>query len=136
MTNEEMLAKAEEVARAGHAKQTRRDGVTPYIKHVESVVSRLYTIEEKIVGFLHDTIEDCDIVAEDLLKMGFDKKIVDAVVLLTKTKNYDYIDYMRNIKVNPLAKAVKIADMRANLADTPTKNQIKRYSDGILYLMT
>ena len=134
MTNEEMLVKAEEVARKAHNGQFRFDKKTPYIKHVEDVMCRVDNIQEKIVAALHDTIEDSDVTEQSLLDMGFDKKIVDAVVLLTKTEGYDYINYMRSIKLNPLAKAVKIADMRANLADTPTKNQIKRYSDGILYL--
>jgi (p)ppGpp synthase/HD superfamily hydrolase len=136
MTNEELLIKAKEVARAAHTNQFRFDKKTPYIKHVEGVVNRVHSVEEKIVAALHDTIEDSDVTEQSLLDMGFDKKIVDAVVLLTKTEGYDYINYMRSIKLNPLAKAVKIADMRANLADTPTKNQIKRYSDGILYLLT
>lgn len=131
-----MLAKAEEVARKAHKNQFRRDKITPYIKHVESVVSRLKSDEEKTVAWLHDVVEDTDVTLEDLIEMGFDNNIVKAVELVTKTEGYDYIEYMRNIKVNPLAKAVKIADMRSNLADTPTKKQINRYSDAILYLST
>jgi (p)ppGpp synthase/HD superfamily hydrolase len=136
MTNQEMLIKAEEVARKAHSNQFRRDNVTPYIKHVESVVSRVSSTDEKIVAWLHDVIEDTPTTAKDLLEMGFDSNIVKAVELLTKTEGYDYIEYMRAIKLNKLAKAVKIADMRSNLADSPTKKQIARYSDGILYLTT
>lgn len=131
-----MLIKAEEVARNAHLTQFRRDKVTPYIKHVESVVDKVKNDDEKIVAWLHDVIEDTPTTSKDLLDMGFDKDIVSAVELLTKTEGYDYIEYMRNIKLNKLARTVKIADMRANLADTPTKKQIERYSNGILYLTT
>ncbi len=131
-----MLVKAEEVARKAHQAQFRRDRITPYIKHVESVVSRVNTDEEKIVAWLHDVPEDTPTTSKDLLDMGFDKDIIHAVELLTKTEGYDYIEYMRKIKLNKLARTVKIADMRANLADTPTKKQIERYSNGILYLTT
>lgn len=134
MTNEEMLVKAEEVARKAHNGQFRFDKKTPYIKHVEDVVSRVNTTEEKIVAWLHDVVEDTAVTAQNLLDLGFAQNIVKAVVLLSKTEGYDYIEYMRGIKTNALARVVKIADMRANLADKPTKNQIKRYTDGILYL--
>ena len=129
-----MLIKAEEVARKAHANQFRRDNTTPYIKHVENVASRVKSDDEKIVAWLHDVIEDTPTTAKDLLDMGFDANIVKAVELLTKTEGYDYIEYMRSIKVNKLATAVKIADMRSNLADAPTRKQIERYSNGILYL--
>lgn len=131
-----MLIKMEQLARKAHANQFRRDNTTPYIKHVENVASRVNNDEEKIVAWGHDLIEDTDVTAKDLLDMGFDSHIVKAIELLTKTEGYDYIEYMRNIKLNSLAKAVKIADMRSNLADTPTRKQIERYSNGILYLST
>ena len=134
--NADMLSKAEQIARKSHHGQYRRDGRTPYIKHVETVVSKVNSVDEKTVAWLHDVIEDTDVTAKDLLDAGFDAKIVHAVTLLTKTEGYDYIEYMRAIKVNPLAKAVKIADMQSNLADSPTKKQIERYSSGILYLKT
>lgn len=135
MTKEEMLLKAEEVSRQAHSKQYRFDKKTPYIKHVEDVVKRVSSTDEKIVAWLHDVVEDTEITSDDLLNMGFDKSLIEAVVLLTKTEGYDYIEYMREIKRNPLAKAVKLADMRSNLADTPTKKQIERYTNGILYLL-
>ena len=136
MTRQEQLKKAEEVARQAHSGQFRRDGITPYIKHVEAVAGRVSSDDERIVAWLHDVVEDTNVTAKDLVEMGFDKPIVDAVVLLTKTEGYDLQTYLAAIKANSLAKAVKIADMRSNLADTPTKKQRERYSNGILYLTT
>jgi (p)ppGpp synthase/HD superfamily hydrolase len=131
-----MLKLAENVARDAHTGQYRRDGITPYIKHVEAVVERLHSDDEKIVGWLHDTVEDTDVTLQELRELGFAAHIIEAVRLLTKTEGYDLQKYLEAIKANPLAKAVKIADMRSNLADTPTKKQRERYSNGILYLTT
>ncbi len=136
MTLQEQLVKIEAIARERFRGIYRRDGITPYIKHVEDVASRVHSIEEKIVAWGHDLIEDTKTTAEELLEMGFSKHLVEAIVLLTKVEGYDLQKYLEAIKRNPLARAVKLADMRSNLADTPTKNQIKRYSDGILYLTT
>jgi len=52
--------------------------------------------------------------------------------MMRKTKSYE--DYLEDVKKNPLARTVKIADMLSNLADNPTKNQIIKYSKGLLYL--
>lgn len=136
MTTQQQLFKAEEVAREAHRGQTRRDGSTPYIKHVEAVVSRVNGESEKTVAWLHDVPEDTNVTVSELTNMGFDHQIVNAVMLLTKEAGYDLDEYLKAIKANPLAKAVKIADMRSNLADTPTKRQRERYSDGILFLTT
>jgi len=136
LTTQEQLVKAEDVARKAHDGQHRRDGSTPYIKHVEAVVSRVTGESEKTVAWLHDVVEDTDITQAHLLEMGFDVQIVNAVMLLTKYVGYDPKKYLDDIKQNRLAKAVKIADMRSNLADSPTRKQIERYSNGILFLTT
>lgn len=136
LTYEQQFELADKLANGRHAGQFRRDGKTPYMVHVNAVVARLKTIKEKIVGKLHDILEDTDTTEEELLSLGFSKDIVRAVVLLTKRPGYVLEKYLEEIKKNPLARAVKIADMRANLADTPTRKQIERYSNGILYLTT
>ncbi|MBE6765946.1 MAG: hypothetical protein E7546_08810 [Ruminococcaceae bacterium] len=46
--------------------------------------------------------------------MGFDRTITDAVALMTHSDGVDYMDYVRMIKENPIAKAVKLADLKHN----------------------
>ena len=43
---------------------------------------------------------------------------MDAVELLTHTKGMDYFDYLEKIKVNPIAKRVKLADIAHNSDET------------------
>lgn len=125
------------LARTMHTGQFRRDGKTPYFNHVHNVAQRVkkFGADYEIVAYLHDTIEDTKITAQDLLNEGFDEHIVSAVQLLTKVKNQNYEDYLKQIKQNELARQVKIADMLSNLSDDPTDKQIRKYAKGLLILV-
>ena len=65
-------------------------------------------------ALLHDLVEDTDYTIETLIAMGFDKVVTDAIALMTHADQVDYMDYVRMIKENPIAKAVKLADLRHN----------------------
>lgn len=122
------------IAETAHSGQYRHDGVTPYFEHPRSVASLVEGEYAKMVAFLHDVIEDTDETEESLLEKGVPKVVVDAVVILTKTGE-DYFEYLRKVKTNQLARKVKIVDMISNLSDDPTKNQIKKYTTGLLFLL-
>lgn len=128
---------AQQLATDAHAGQFRRDGVTPYIKHPEAVVARLQGERSDVIAaaWLHDVIEDPAIPAVDLLRAGIPRAVVDAVVCLTKSNGQLYSDYLIAVKSNQIARKVKIADMLANLADDPTRNQIIKYAKGLLVLV-
>ena len=63
---------------------------------------------------LHDVVEDTDYTLSDLRKMGFAQTVIDALSLLTHDPEVEYIDYVLAIKENPIAKIVKLADLRHN----------------------
>jgi (p)ppGpp synthase/HD superfamily hydrolase len=65
-------------------------------------------------ALLHDVVEDTDITFDDLLREGIPEKVVDALRLLTHEEGTDYFDYVRRIKQNPIAAAVKYADLCHN----------------------
>ena len=124
------------LAEDAHANQTRWDG-TPYIAHPIAVHELLETEEEKIVGLLHDVIEDCpDFDTHELDIFG--GKIVYALHLMTKRDGYSYPEYLRNIKMFELSRKVKIADLRHNLSDLykyPKKKHLaEKYEASLLYL--
>ena len=60
---------------------------------------------------LHERVEKT---IENLIDMGFDKSVTDAISLMTHVDGVDYMDYVRQIKENPIAKAVKLADIDHN----------------------
>jgi hypothetical protein len=70
----------------------------------------------------------------DLQKIGMPKMVVDAVLILTKFDHLSYEEYLKKVKENAIARAVKIADMTYNLNDTPSQKQIEKYKKGLEYL--
>ena len=77
--------------------------------------------------------------ADDLRREGFPEAIIEAVVAITKVKGEPYGEYLRRVSENPIARAVKIADMRHNmdlsrLGREPTEKDIARiekYRDAV-----
>lgn len=133
--SESIVELAEFIATEAHEGQFRRGGVVPYIEHPRAVVSRVGADEEaQVVAWLHDVIEDTDVTAEELVQRGIPAPLVEAVVALTKTRETVYEEYLEAIAASPLATQVKIADMLSNLADHPTKKQIRKYAKGLLRL--
>lgn len=109
-----MLEKAIILAAKAHMGQLDKGG-NPYILHPVRVMLGCKTLDEKIVAVLHDTLENSDLTAEDLLKEGFSDTIVDAVVCLTREMGGDYMEYIQKVAKNPLATAVKLSDLTDNM---------------------
>ncbi|MEC5394375.1 phosphohydrolase [Bergeyella sp. RCAD1439] len=116
MTKEALLNKAIKIADKAHKGQTDKYDA-PYIGHVMRVTHYGKTLDEKIVGALHDVVEDCEDFDFDYLRSeGFPEYILFAVKCLTKLdKDEPYDDFIRRIEASPLAVAVKINDLRDNM---------------------
>lgn len=98
-----------------HAGQVDKAGM-PYIGHVMRVMQAGKTIDEKIVGVLHDVVEDTTWTFDALLAEGFPVHIVDALRCVTKLSDDEpYESFINRVKTNPLAVAVKIADLTDNM---------------------
>ena len=72
-------------------------------------------MSEKIVGVLHDAIEDSPLDLKDLSEQDFPQHIVEAINAITKRKGEDYETYLARVMSNHLALRVKIADMKDNM---------------------
>jgi len=131
------LKTAKIIANRCHLGQTRRDGITPFITHVERVVKRCerYGVEAEIVATLHEILEDSPITLNDLERKGFSNNILEAVSCLTKDNHQSYSAYINGIKNNNLARLVKIQDILDNISDTPSTKQIRKYSEALLVLV-
>ena len=103
-----------ELAVEKHKNQTDKAG-NPYILHPLHVMENVNSKEGKIVAILHDIIEDTDVTEDYLLKIRLSKRIVDAVVALTRSEDIDYQEYIKKLSSNPLAKEVKLADLEHNM---------------------
>jgi hypothetical protein len=107
------LQKAIEIAVAAHAAQLNKAG-QPYVLHPLRVMLSLNTEEERIVGVLHDVVEDTATTMEDLRQAGFSIRVLTALALVTHQKGVPYAEYIARCADNPIAKAVKLADLRDN----------------------
>ncbi len=86
----------------------------PYVFHPFHLAEQMETEDAVIVALLHDVVEDTAYTLDDLAKMGFGQAVIEAIALLTHDHDTDYMQYIRTIKQNPLAKAVKLADLTHN----------------------
>lgn len=110
---EDLLTKAYRLARKWHKGQVDKGG-TPYIEHVRHVSEQMDTTDGKIVGMLHDIVEDTLLTLDDLRIEGFTPLQIDAVDALTRRKDETYDAFIFRVSQNPLAKEVKIKDMLHN----------------------
>lgn len=129
------------LAKKAHLGQKDKGG-NDYIEHPKAVASMMDTDIEKAVAYLHDVVEDTEISFDDLKEYGFPNQIIEAVKALTKQKNESYDVYIDRVIRDPIAKKVKLADMKHNSDITRIKNpsqkdydRCQKYLDKIQYLI-
>ena len=141
------LERAIEIAVSAHKGQTDKGG-NPYILHPLRVMMSLETDEEKIVGVLHDVVEDSDWTFEDLKSEGFSGQIIDALKSVTKNESEHgtdegYYRFVERAKTNPLGSQVKMADLRDNMditripaehLDDKAISRLRRYKRSLTIL--
>lgn len=110
-----ILDRAKAIATSAHDGQVDKAG-KPYIEHPLRVMNMGKTVEEKIVGVLHDVVEDSEWTFEMLEKEGIPKEVVDALKCVTKlSEAEDYDHFIARVKTNPLAVKVKLNDLKDNM---------------------
>ena len=105
--------KAMQLAYSAHHGQYDCNGI-PYVFHPYHLAEQMDDELSCCVALLHYVAEDTDITLEQLSE-DFPCAVTEALRLLTHEKDTDYYDYVRRIKDNPLAKKVKLADLRHNM---------------------
>ena len=108
-----LTKKALKLSFAAHKDQLDKSGM-PYIYHPFHVAEQMETEETVAVALLHDVIEDTDYTLEDLKAMGFPYSVTGALALMTHDDSVPYLDYVAKLKDDPIARAVKLADLRHN----------------------
>lgn len=111
-----MFLNALELAQNAHYSQVDKQGA-PYIDHCLSVAAAFDDEVHRTVGMLHDIIEDTWVSFHELGAL-FPAEVVHAVEHLTRREVYGehYNEYIKRVALNPIARAVKIADLKHNLS--------------------
>ena len=139
---DELLIKAEEMARKAHAGQKDKAG-KDYINHLLWVSAHVEGgTYEKAAALLHDVIEDTGINAQDLSDYDIPDAVVRAVEILSKKKDESYFKYIVRIRKNEISRRVKIADLKHNsqlkrLKSIKIKDLLRwiKYEISLIYLL-
>lgn len=136
----EQTKKALKLCFEAHKEQVDKSGM-PYVFHPFHLAEQMQTEETTVVALLHDLVEDTDYTIDDLTSMGFGRTVTDAIALMTHADGVAYMDYVREIKNNPIAKAVKLADLKHNsdltrldIVDEKALKRKEKYSKAIKLL--
>lgn len=124
-----------------HQGQVDKSGA-PYINHPARVADRLDTPEEKVVGWLHDTVEDTGLTLQEI-EDQFGPETAAAVDAVSRREDESWEHYLQRVKLNQTARKVKISDLidNSNLSrlQTVTFKDVKRqekYNLALQYLMS
>lgn len=105
--------RALQIAVRAHAGQQDKSGAA-YIFHPLRVMARCRSDDARIVGLLHDVVEDTTVTFDELQAEGFSARVLAALRLLTHRGDVPYEDYVEAISTDPLATEVKLADLEDN----------------------
>ena len=129
--------KAIKLCYEAHKNQFDKSGL-PYVLHPIHLAEQMTDEYSTIAALLHDVVEDTDVSIEQLRKDGYPEEVLEAIQLLTRKKSAPYMPYVRNLMHNPIARAVKIADLRhngdltrLNVVDEKALKRVNKYKEAI-----
>ena len=125
-----LTKKAMRIAYARHHGQMDKAGL-PYIFHPYHLAEQMEDDEYAVcTALLHDVVEDTGMTFDELEAEGFPAEMIRALKLLTHQDGGPYLGkYIEDIKKDPLARKVKMADLRHNLDATrlpPARTEAER----------
>ena len=136
----ELTKKALKLSFEAHKDQLDKSGI-PYVYHPFHLAEQMETEDAVVVALLHDVVEDTVYTLDDIRAMGFPERIVKSLALMTHDKSVPYMEYVKKIKSDPVAKAVKLADLRHNsdlsrldYVDERALERIEKYKKAIALL--
>ena len=136
----EMTKKAMKLCYEAHKEQQDKSGL-PYVFHPFHLAEQMEDEESTAVALLHDVVEDSTYTQADLERYGFPLRVREAVARLTHPKGMAYADYVKRLADNPLARRVKLADLRHNSdlsrldqVDEKALVRVEKYRKAICFL--
>lgn len=135
-----LTKKALSLAFLAHSAQVDKAGL-PYILHPLHLAEQMDDEISTTVALLHDVVEDTDYTLEILEDLGFPPFVLQPLALLTHTHGTPYMDYIRKLSHDPVARRVKLADLRHNsdltrldVVTDKDRARVKKYKKAIRIL--
>lgn len=136
----EQTKKALKLCFQAHRDQVDKSGM-PYVFHPFHLAEQMTDEATTVTALLHDVVEDTDFTLNDLRAMGFPAAAVDAVAMMTHDPKVPYLEYVAKLRTNPVARAVKLADLRHNsdlsrldTVDEKALERVEKYKKAIRLL--
>ena len=101
-------------------------GGCPYVGHLIRVGDKFVDENKRIVGYLHDVVEDTDVDGDELVRLGFLKEIVDSVLVVTKKDGEMYSDFIDRIIESKDVVAIEVK--RSDLEDNMDMKRLKTHN--------
>lgn len=127
-----MYERALKFAKKYHKGQKRRGG-KDYITHCIAVADVAEGEEFKVIALLHDILEDTKC-TYNILANEFGFFIAEIILTLTKRNNEKYKNYLERISCTMITAIIKMADIKHNLNDNPTKKQKRKYKKALKFI--
>ena len=108
-----MTKRALKLCFEAHKEQLDKSGM-PYVFHPFHLAEQMPDEDCTVVALLHDVMEDTEYGVEDLRSLGFSDAVLTALMLMTHDDDTPYLDYVARLKTNPIARTVKLADLKHN----------------------
>ena len=135
-----LTKKALQVSFNAHKDQVDKSGM-PYVYHPFHLAEQMNDEYSTCVALLHDVVEDTDVTLDEIKDFGFPDEVIEALALMTHSDDVPYLDYVRAMKDNTLARRVKLADLahnsdlsRFDKVDEKAIQRVNKYKQAILIL--
>lgn len=117
MTLQKELELAKAIAQEAHPTSHIATQVT---QAAVDLIKENYThLRLQSIAWLRDVIQRRGLTEQDLINRGISETTAYNVQILTRKEGQSYNDYLLDIKTEPLAKLVKLADLLTKLANNP-----------------
>lgn len=112
--------KALEMAAAAY--QGKKDSLgNDFIDHSVIVSNRCKSINEKLAALFIGSLGRTSISIEDI-RTNFGSTVSNAVIALTRKKDEPFKEYLKRVKSNPIARAVKLEDLKYRIDSNNNEN--------------
>lgn len=133
----DLTKKALKLCFEAHQDQVDKTGLL-YVFHPFHLAEQMDDEISTVCALLHDVVEDTDMTFENLIQMGYPQEVIEVLKLLTHEKENPYMNYIKKLSTNPIAKKVKIADLmhnsdntRLSVIDDYAKKRCQKYKEAL-----
>ena len=126
-----LTKKAWIIAYEAHHDQVDKSNL-PYLFHPLHLAEQMNDEYTTCVALLHDVIEDSNYTIQNLIEAGFPIQVIEAIKVLTHSKDISYFEYIKKVKIEDLKHNSDLT--RLNEINNEDLKRIEKYNKTLKYL--